>query len=79
MEELHLTTNGDEIDEWQCSKCGAAVDERWNCCEVHEQTSSRGEVYFQCEDCDSTYMYDPLNCEFCSSPHMIKLALPPYS
>lgn len=44
MEELHLTTNGDEIDEWQCSKCGAAVDERWNCCEVHEQTSSRGEV-----------------------------------
>ncbi len=37
-----------------------------------------GKHYYQCEDCDSTYMYYPLNCEFCSSPHLIQLELEDY-
>jgi hypothetical protein len=29
-----------EPDEYRCAKCGAAADERFDCCEVHAMTSA---------------------------------------
>lgn len=37
------------------------------------------EYYWQCEDCDSTYPYDPIDCLFCGGNDLTQLEHENYS